>query len=261
MARTVESHSADEKAARDRVIQHYNRLAPRYSELYQGRTRLAHFYNIRQARVLEFLDGVAKGSRVLEVGCGPAYLAGNIVMKDMQYVGVDISTGMIELCKERNSKVDAAEFFVGDTQRLAFSSSCFDVVLCLGMLEYVPREEMAIKEMARVLRRNGTCIISGINKWSPYNTWDRLLYRKVTGRRPAAIVHEYHAEKGYRELLAHGSLRVEDVVYFDFNVFLPPLDRRIASMAVAASEKLEPCCRSRLRKLGNGFLIKCIKSM
>lgn len=91
--------------------------------------------------------------------------------------------------------------------------------------------------------------------------WDRFLYRKVTGHRPVAIVHEYHGKEEYRKLVAHGDLRVLDVVYFDFDVFLPPLDRRLASMAVAASEKLEPCCRSWLRKLGNGFLIKCIKSL
>ena len=58
-----------------------------------------------------------------------------------------------------------------------------------------------------------------------------------------------------------GDLRVLDVVYFDFDVFLPPLDRRLARMAVAVREKLELFGRSWLRKLDNGFLIKCIKTM
>ena len=261
MGKDPESDGADGNAIRDTVIQHYNRLAPQYFKLYEGRTRLTHFYRIRQTRVLNFLDEVAQGGRVLEVGCGPGYMAENIVVKDLQYSGVDISAGMIKLCKEHYSKIDTAQFSVGDIQHLAFSPSCFDAVLCIGALEYAPHEETAIKEMTRVLKAGGVYVLSGINKWSPYNLWDRLLYRKITGRRPAAIVHEYHDEKQYRELLARSDLRIKDIAYFDFDVFFPPLDRRLANIAVTCSEHLESCSRGWLRTLGNGFLIKAVKAI
>jgi ubiquinone/menaquinone biosynthesis C-methylase UbiE len=251
----------DRNAIRERVIQHYNRLAPKYADLYEGRTRMTHFYKTRQKRVLEFLSEVTKGGKVVEVGCGPGYMAESIAGLGLHYIGVDISTGMIGACKDHYSKRVEIQFAVGDMQKLPFPSCCVDAVLCTGALEYLPNEEITIIEMARVLKKGGLFILSGINKWSPYNLWDRILYRKITGRRPKAIVHEYHDEKQYKDWFVRCDLSVNDIAYFDFNVFVPPLDKRFGNISVTCSGHLESHCRGMFRILGNGFLIAAIRTV
>ena len=51
------------------LVKHYDKLASTYTELYEGPTRLSHFYNIRRTRVFELLKDVA-AKKLLEVGCG-----------------------------------------------------------------------------------------------------------------------------------------------------------------------------------------------
>ena len=45
------------------------------------------------------------------------------------------------------------------------------------------KERIAIREMARVVKPGGVFIISGITKWSPYNAWNRLVYRRIRRRK------------------------------------------------------------------------------
>jgi 2-polyprenyl-3-methyl-5-hydroxy-6-metoxy-1,4-benzoquinol methylase len=242
------------------LVQHYDSLAPRYSTLYQGRSRLAHFYNTRLARVRELLEGT-DGSSVLEVGCGPGYMAPHVARRGMRYYGVDVSPGMIKVCRQTHGALEGVHFAVGDTQALAFPDASFDLVLCLGMLEYVHDETVPIREIARVLVAGGSCILSGINRWSPYNAWDRSIYRPLTRWSPAGIVHEYHTAAEYRDWLQEDGLSILDVVYFDFALVPRPFDRFAAGLAVGMSERLEGFGRSWCRGVANGFLVRAQKGI
>lgn len=243
-----------------RVAKDFDKQASFYAGLYAGRSRIAHFFNMRVQRVLEIL-GEVDGGDLLEVGCGPGPIVQRLLDRGFRYYGVDVSEGMIEECARRFADAGAARFEVGDARRLDYPARKFDVVLCLGMIEYVAEEEAVIRELARVLKPGGLLVISGINAWSPYNAWDRLLRRPITGfKSSATIVHEYHTERGYRRMLSDHGLSVQDVVFFDFNLMLPPLDRRLVRLGVGWSDRLEGHCRGRLRKLGNGFLVKCRKA-
>jgi ubiquinone/menaquinone biosynthesis C-methylase UbiE len=246
--------SADESA----VARHYDKLAASYSQLYEGQSRMAHFYNVRRRRVIELLKDVA-GKRVLEVGCATGQMVESLIARNNEYCGIDISSGMIAQCQKKFSHLANVHFAVGDTRNLGFPDCSFECALCLGMLEYVPDERTTISELARVLKPDGTLILSGLNTWSPYNAWDRLVYRRLTRRRPAAIVNEYHDENEYRAWLALEQLSIVDIVYFDFHLFLAPLDRRFARWAVSTSEQLELNGRGWARRLGNGFLVKAVK--
>lgn len=244
---------------RARLIQHYDALAPAYSKLYEGSSRLAHFYNMRQVRVRQMLAG-CEGGTLLEVGCGPAHMAGDVAGRKMRYLGVDMSPGMIRVCRERHRGLEGAGFAVGDARSLPVPDGFCDIVLSLGMLEYVTHEDEAVEEFARVLRTGGACILSGINRRSPYNVWERAVYRRITGWQPTGIVHEYHDERDYRRLLERHGLVVEDAVYFDFTLIPRPLDGYLATPVLAGSRALERYGRSWCRRLGNGFLVRATKA-
>ena len=47
---------------------------------------------------------------------------------------------------------------LSDAGNVSFENDSFDLVLCIGVLQYQLRDEIVLKEIARVLRKEGICI-------------------------------------------------------------------------------------------------------
>jgi ubiquinone/menaquinone biosynthesis C-methylase UbiE len=241
----------------EQVRIYFDSMAHSYASLYSGHSKASRFFNARKREVEALLADAATGSKILEVGCGPGLMVDYFLERRADYYGVDLSSEMVAECRTRFDGLASVHFCVGDVQRLEFSDSSFDIVLCLGALEYVAVESQAVGEMARVLKPGGTVILSAITKWSPFNTWERLVYRRMTRRGPGPIVQEYHTEEQFRKLLQTLGLEIVDISYFDFSLVVSPFHHGLPGVSMALSERLECLRRGRLRKLGNGFLVKC----
>lgn len=263
----------------ERVRQEFSR-AKAYASEYEGKTPIGHFFEIRIRRVAELLNGFVKG-RVLDVGCGPAKVAAIFQGKPIEYYGVDVSEEMTKTGVDTFGRDEHFHAAIGEIEELGFVDQAFDVVLSLGVLEYVLNGEAAIREVARVLKPNGILIATMLNKNSPYRLWRSHVYWKAIGainklvrlikgyvsqrERVEGTVSEMprtvrYGEKALKELLTSGGLSVEDVLYYDFEVIPAPLDARIPRISSFLSSKLEFLCRSRLRFLGTGFMVKCRKN-
>ena len=92
--------------------------------------------------------------RVLEVGCGEGELAERL-MKDLGtgVVALDQSPRMVELTRARG--VDAR---VGDVQELPFPDESFDAAVAAWMLYHVPALDLALDELARILKPGGRLV-------------------------------------------------------------------------------------------------------
>lgn len=121
--------------------------------------------------------GFKKGDIVLDIGCGAGRFLNKLAAAyGAQGVGLDVSERQIEL----NSKYNPYNnrYSVGDAEKLPFSDSSFDFILCLDVLEHLAHPAACISEAARVLKKGGFALFYCISKKDRY-TWHWFL-RKAT---------------------------------------------------------------------------------
>lgn len=104
----------------------------------------------------------SKDGKALDVACGSGAYTFLLAEQGLTVIGIDISPVCIsELRKSplsRNLKISAVE--VEDGRNLPFQDCSFDVITCIGMLEYYPFDEKMtfISEMVRLLAPDGWLI-------------------------------------------------------------------------------------------------------
>jgi ubiquinone/menaquinone biosynthesis C-methylase UbiE len=100
--------------------------------------------------------GAGNGVRLLDVACGPGYVALAAARLGCDVVGIDFSSAMIEVAREFALKENPGlEFYEGDAEALNFPASSFEaVVMNFGML-HLALPDTAITEAFRVLRPGG----------------------------------------------------------------------------------------------------------
>ena len=98
-------------------------------------------------------------ARILELGCGPAYLwreNADRIPSGWEVMLSDFSKGMVDAARARLGDVPHAfQFAQIDAQFLPFPDGWFDGVIANHMLYHVPDRFKAIKEMQRVLKVGG----------------------------------------------------------------------------------------------------------
>ena len=254
----------------DLVVRTFDQQAPGYADGYAGESSFAHSFQIRRERVFE-LVGNARGGKALDIGCGPGVTVEVLLQRNFEVFGVDASPEMVRECKRRFGQTPRTHFSVGKIEELKFPAAHFDLILCMGVLEYLEDDARALREIARVAKPGGMVILTVPNLWSPYRIWDRAmyrplyhaasrLYRKLQGRamEPTMAHKEYDEGTFLNELQSH-QLTSFDRVYYNFKLFLPPLDLLFPRLSVRVSRKLESLSRGPLRRLGTGFIVKAVK--
>jgi SAM-dependent methyltransferase len=102
-----------------------------------------------------------RGLEILDLGCGPGDLAEMLAMRlpGARVVGLDLSTGMIELARSKDPRDGHLRFEVGDASSLPFETDSFDFVVSTLSLHHWADPAAGFAEISRVLRPGGTAFI------------------------------------------------------------------------------------------------------
>jgi SAM-dependent methyltransferase len=217
----------------------------------EGDTPGAAYYHERRSLVLSFLEG-RNGGTLLDAGCGPAVMTDVLLARGFEYHGIDRSEAMIAAARSRFPEDGRTEFQVADILDLPFERDSFDVVLSLGVLEYVSDVDRAMDEIARVLRADGVYVFSMLNRYSPYRTVERIF---CTNGQPQC--KNFSMRYADRLLGSHGLVRNESH-YYDFNVVVPPLDTRHPRVVRSLQRRLAFLDSTPLRSVGTAFVVQVI---
>lgn len=128
------------------------------------------------------------GRRVLEIGCGGggftawlAELPGE--RRPVEVVASDFSSVAVRTAEElgRSRGLKNVRYTLGDVTDLAWPDETFDAVISCETIEHVRRPEIAVRELARVLRSGGRMYLTCPNYLNLTGLY--RLYLPLTGRR------------------------------------------------------------------------------
>jgi SAM-dependent methyltransferase len=220
------------------------------------------------ATFMHWLDP-PKNLRWLDAGCGNGAFTEELISRcsPASATAIDPSEDQLAYARTRPG-VQAADFRVGDAQRLAFADHSFDVAIMALVISFLPDPDRAVAEMARVVRPGG---------WVAAYMWDTLgggaptnpVYLAIESMgfsaarppTPAASGREAMQaswEKAGLESIDTRVIRIP-VTYADFDDFwisnaapIGPQGKLIAGMSPAVREQLRSRLRDRLPIAADG---------
>ena len=157
--------------------------------------------------------GVRSGSRLLDLGSGPgrhafeAFRRGaHVVCADLLHAHLVRATATLTAMAEAGEAPADASYgaATADALSLPFADGAFDHVIAAEVLEHIPADLCAMREIARVLRPGGTAAVS-VPRWFP----ERVCWALSTPYhdRPGGHVRIYR-DRELRRRLAAAGLRV-----------------------------------------------------
>ena len=147
------------------------KIKERYNEGREaGRAERDGAYPMEFIYTKRALDGYIDASkRVIEIGCGGGYYLMHYAPKCKEYIGIDLSPVNVQMTLEQITakEYENADAMVGDATNLAnVADESYDVVLCLGPLYHLKREDrkQCIAECKRICRPGGVIVFAFIIK-------------------------------------------------------------------------------------------------
>ena len=133
---------------------HFQRAASSFDRLYDSRALAGRLLRPGLYERYRIALRIARGydhPRVLDLGCGSARIAEELLDDGArEYVGVDFSAPMLELARDRLARFgDRARLIEADFLDADLAGT-FDVVLALGVFDYVGAPEPLVRRIARL---------------------------------------------------------------------------------------------------------------
>lgn len=220
-----------------------------------------HVYAMRY-RAVEQVIAPLRAASVLDIGCGTGDYAQLFDPARVDYLGVDISEKMVEECQRLFPN---HRFAVADGDAIDAPSDSVDLVLSIGVLEYLPDPVAHLRELVRVTKPGGSIVAAvqnGSNRSrrldrpiralldsAPGKAIRRALGRPVDARRVARdgsvkdsrIVHLKTTADDMRAMASAAGVRLAEVMHVSLYV-LPELIPGMAPINNILSRSLS--CRA-----------------
>lgn len=117
--------------------------------------RMANHVYAMRFRAVERMIAPLRVTSVLDVGCGTGDYAQLFDPARVRYLGVDLSEKMVAECKRLFPQ---HRFAVADGDAIDQPDNSVDLVLSIGVLEYLPDPVGHLRELGRVTRPGGSII-------------------------------------------------------------------------------------------------------
>lgn len=183
---------------------------------------------IREKWLKKTLASIPKGKKILDAGAGELQykkFCGHLQYTSQdfaQYDGKGSNSGL-QMGKWDNTKLD----IVSDIVKIPVKDGSFDAVMCVEVLEHVPKPIEAIKEFSRILKRSSKLIItvpvSSLTHFAPYyfyNGYSRYFFEQILPEYGFKII-DFEFNGNYFEYLAQELKRLDEIAV-QYSINKPP---------------------------------------
>jgi demethylmenaquinone methyltransferase/2-methoxy-6-polyprenyl-1,4-benzoquinol methylase len=162
--KVVKPYNSD-RSKKEEVAEMFNNISGRYDFLNHFLSLgIDHLWRARAVKELREINP----KRILDIATGTGDFAiANLKLKPEEVVGIDISSGMLEVGKEKmkKKKVDhIVSMQLGDSEDLPFGDNYFDGLTVGFGVRNFENLEKGLAEMLRVIRPGGKAIILEFSK-------------------------------------------------------------------------------------------------
>jgi 2-polyprenyl-3-methyl-5-hydroxy-6-metoxy-1,4-benzoquinol methylase len=140
-------------------------------------------YFVKDAKIYFLtLLGSVKNKEVLDIGCGVGDLSLLLSTKGAHVTGIDISRGMIDLCKMRAERysIGDIDFRQMNALDLKFDRGSFDIVIGAAIVHHIPDLRVFFEECKRVLKSGGFILFEEPQRDNPIVQFNRKFMNPST---------------------------------------------------------------------------------
>lgn len=138
------------------------------------------------------------GKSVLDAGCGTGrYIEELRLFKPSSIAGIDFAPKMIERGMNKFRNDASISFQVASMNSLPFRDQSFDFVISTLALDHLQNLQDGVSELSRVLRRQGSMIISVFHPFGQLLGWQRTFAKKNGHSREFAVKYCGHRHQDY----------------------------------------------------------------
>jgi SAM-dependent methyltransferase len=159
------------------VQRHFRSTLPYWEQIYAERSVYGRIYHERARRAIAWAAavGLSSGAPVLEIGCGPGVITTALARSGLTVWAIDGLQEMVERTRAMAHQAGlAARVFpqVGCVDDVPFTDATFDLVVLIGVSEWLVSLTQPLREISRVLKPGGHLIISADNNWPLHQILD-----------------------------------------------------------------------------------------
>jgi len=156
---------------------------------------------VEQATVVALLPEV-RGQTVLDAGCGSGRYLRELGDRGARVIGMDLSPAMLARARETTRRIARA-----DIRALPFEAMSIDLVVCGLALGDIAELELALIEIARVLRPGGRVVYSVVHPAGEAAGWSRTF---ESDGQQWAIDGCWHSLDRHRQACVAAGLTIEE---------------------------------------------------
>ena len=134
----------------------------------------------RKEIVFNFIEKVnsEKIKRTLDLGCGAGQYLVQLSGLGFECYGVDISEEMLKITREKLTSLNVTNVTLinSDCYKLPLEDNFFELIICIGVLEYLDSEKKALLEIRRLLKPGGFVIVTFPNFYKLRNVLNPYYY-------------------------------------------------------------------------------------
>lgn len=179
-----------------------------------------------------------RDDKVLDLGCNAGQLTLKIAKRVKSVIGLEVDVKLLEVANGFLSQSGAKNvtFIRGDANKsLPFKDNSFNKVLCSDVLEHLDKRNFALKEMHRLLKKNGLLFLVTDN---PDTSWKRL-QKKYGLNYYADFDHKYeYPQQEIIKVLEKKKFAVLSVAPVTYNTPLAPFIDLVGGISLTAYKKL-----------------------